>query len=71
MSTKYRSGVEMLLYLVKYSRPDLSNSMRELLKVMRDTTESHLKSLLCTIKFVLDTSNWALKYELNESVELK
>ena len=26
--TKYRSGVGMLLYLVKISRPDLANSVR-------------------------------------------
>lgn len=28
--TRYRSGIGMLLYLVKYSRPDLSNAVREL-----------------------------------------
>jgi hypothetical protein len=31
--TKYHSGVGMLLYLVKHSRPDISNSVRELTKV--------------------------------------
>ena len=30
--TKYRSGVGMLLFLVKYSRPDISNSVREISK---------------------------------------
>ena len=71
MLTKYRSGVGMLLYLVKFSRPDLSNCVRELSKVMRDATKSHLKSLLRTIKFVLDTSSWGLKYEINESSKWK
>ena len=28
--TKYRSGVGILMYLVKFSRPDLSNCVREL-----------------------------------------
>ena len=28
--TKYRSGIGMLLYLVKFSRPDISNAVREL-----------------------------------------
>jgi len=67
MLNKYRSGVGMLLYLVTFSRPDLSNCVRELSKVMRDATKIHFKSLLHTIKLVLDTSSWGLKYELNES----
>jgi hypothetical protein len=29
MQTKYRSGVGILLYLIKYSRPDLANVVRE------------------------------------------
>ena len=69
--TKYRSGVGMLMYLVKFSRPDLSNCVRELSKVMRDATESHLKDLFRTIKFVLDTSKWGLKYELKENSSKK
>jgi hypothetical protein len=28
--SKYRSGLGMLLYLIKYSRPDLTNVVREL-----------------------------------------
>jgi hypothetical protein len=32
MQTKYRSGVGMLLYLIKYLRPDLANVVRELSK---------------------------------------
>ena len=43
--TKYRSGVGMLMYLFVFSRPDLSNCVRELLEVMGDATESHLKDL--------------------------
>jgi hypothetical protein len=31
---KYRSGVGMLSYLVKHSRPDISNAVRELTKVL-------------------------------------
>ena len=36
--TKFRSGVGSLLYLLKHSRPDLSNSLRELSKVMDGAT---------------------------------
>jgi hypothetical protein len=59
--TKYRSGVGMLLYLVKHSRPDISNAVRELTKVLDGATYAHWKTLICTIKFVLDTRLYALR----------
>ena len=39
----YRSVVSMLLFLVKHTRPDLSNCTRELSKVMDKATEGHMK----------------------------
>jgi hypothetical protein len=45
----------MLLYLVKHSRPNISNAVRELTKVLDGATNAHWKSLICTIKFMLDT----------------
>ena len=44
--TKYCSGIGMLLYLVKYSRPDLSNAVRELLKLNDGATKEHVQNLL-------------------------
>ena len=38
----YRSGVGMLLNLVKHSRPDLSNRTQELSKFMDKATEGHM-----------------------------
>jgi hypothetical protein len=35
---RYRSGVGMLLYLTKYSQPDLCNVVRELSKCMDKAT---------------------------------
>ena len=52
---RYRSGVGMLLYLVKYSRPDISNAVRELSKVNDGATKGHYKNLLRVIKYVLYT----------------
>jgi hypothetical protein len=52
---KFRSGVGMLLYLVKHSRPDFSTGVRELAKVMDGTTEEHLKLLYRVVNFVLNT----------------
>jgi Reverse transcriptase (RNA-dependent DNA polymerase) len=45
----YRSGVGMLLYLVKHSRPDISNATRELSKVGDGATQAHWKQLLRAI----------------------
>jgi hypothetical protein len=57
----FRSGVGMLLYLVKHSRPDISNAVRELSKVSDGATYGHLKELYRCIKYVLDTYGYALK----------
>jgi hypothetical protein len=56
----FRSGVGMLLYLIKYSRPDIANSVREIAKVMDGPTEQQMKSLFRLIKYVLDTKNMGL-----------
>jgi hypothetical protein len=47
----------MLLYLIKHSRPDLSNAVRELSKCMDRATYETYQEMLCVIKFVLDTKN--------------
>jgi hypothetical protein len=51
----YRSGVGMLLYLIKHSRPDIVNVVCELSKVMDAATPAAMKELKRVIKFVLDT----------------
>jgi hypothetical protein len=57
----YRSGIGMLLYLVKHSRPDISNATRELSKVGDGATLAHWNQLLRTIKYTICTKNKALK----------
>lgn len=56
MQKKYRSGIGMVLFLVKHSRPDLVNMIYELVKLM--------KELLQVVKFMLDTQHMGLKLEL-------
>jgi transposase InsO family protein len=73
--SKYRSGVGSLLYLVKHSRPDLSNAVRELSKVMDKATNAHMQNLLRAIKYTLDTRNQPLilkphKIDLDEDQDL-
>ena len=52
---KYQSGVGSLMYLCKHSRPDLTNNVRDLSRFMKMADSENYKSLLRTIKYVLDT----------------
>ena len=63
--TLYRSGVGMLLllYLVKHSRPDIANCVRELSEVLEGTTDCTFNEMLRIIKYVLDTNKLGLKIE--------
>ena len=62
----YRSGVEILLYLTKHTRPDIANTVREHSKMIDGATELHYKSLLRLIKYVLDTKEYTLKNETQD-----
>ena len=62
--TKYRSGVGTLLFLVKYSRPDLANVARELSKVNNGATGNHVKMLLRVMKYVLTSKHKSLRYNI-------
>jgi len=56
-------GVGMLLYLVKYSRPDIADAVRELTKCMDGATPAAYKEMLRLVK-VLCTKTWGLKIML-------
>ena len=47
---EYRSRVGMLLYLVKYSRPDIANPVRELSRVLVCATDVANRELFRVIK---------------------
>jgi hypothetical protein len=59
----YWSGVGMLLYLVKYTRSDIANVVRELSKGMLSAIPSSFKELKRILKFVIDTKDCGLKLE--------
>ena len=61
LQSSYRSGVGMLLFLTKYSRPDICNIVRELSKCMDKATMGTYQEMLRVIKFVIDTKNFGLK----------
>jgi hypothetical protein len=50
----------MLLYLTKYSRPDLCN-VRELAKCMDKATKGTYLEMLRVVKFVIDTKKFCLQ----------
>jgi hypothetical protein len=57
----YRSGVGVLLYLVKHSRPDIANAVRELSKALDGTSPAAYKELMRVLKYVMDTRRLSLK----------
>ena len=48
------------MYLLKHSRPDLLNSVRELTKVMDRAMSGHMKALIRVIKYVEMTKDYEL-----------
>ena len=57
----YRSGVGKLLFLMRYSRPDILNAVRELSKWMSaGTTIDHMKVMRQTMNYVIHTKNRGL-----------
>jgi hypothetical protein len=60
---RYGSGVGMLLFFIKDSRPDLANVMQELSKCMDGTSHAVYKEMSRVMKFVLDTKQYCLKMQ--------
>jgi hypothetical protein len=60
----FHSRVGMLLYLVEHLRPDLSNCIRELSKVMDGATTIQWNELLRVIKFASGTKETGLRMDL-------
>jgi Reverse transcriptase (RNA-dependent DNA polymerase) len=61
LQKRYCSGVMILLYLTKYSRPDLGNVVRELSKYMDKATMGSYLEMLRVVKLVIDTKKFYLK----------
>jgi len=58
---EYQLFIGMLLFLLKHSWTCLSNSLRELSKVLDCPTEAAWKELCRLVKFVIDTKEYGLK----------
>ena len=57
------SKLGMLLYMIKHSRPDMANAVRELTKCLDGASEAAYKEMLRIIKYLLDTESKGLKIE--------
>jgi len=65
----FRSNIGSILYLVKLSRPDLANSVRELSKVMDGAAPDHIKELKRLIQFIGGTESKGLKMAISPEKE--
>jgi hypothetical protein len=61
----YRSGVGKLLHMMRWSRPEILNAVRELSKNMKVASEAHLKAMHRTMKYCLATPNRGLLLKPN------
>jgi hypothetical protein len=53
--SRFRLGVDLILYLIKHSRPLISNVVRELVKCMDGATLAAYQEMFKTYQVVLDT----------------
>ena len=60
---RYRTGTGMLLFMIKHSRPDMANAIRELTKCLDAPSEASYKAMLRCIKYLLDSKHKGLKIE--------
>ena len=59
----------MLLYLIKYSRTDLANFVREVSKFMEGASLLAYREMQRVIKFVLDTKLYCVKLQQKHESE--
>jgi hypothetical protein len=69
LQLRFRSVISILLYLVKHSRPDIANVVRELAKFMDGATLVAYKEMLRVIRFALDTQSFCWKMEPKKDEE--
>ena len=62
---KYRSGVGKLLHLMRWSRPDILNAVRELSKYMMSACEAHFKAMYRCMSYCVGSINKGLVLKPN------
>ena len=65
MQTKFCSGVGKLLHLMKWSQPEVMNSVCELSHFMTGATTAHMKAMYHVMKYCLGMRNKGLTLKTN------
>ena len=63
--TTYRSGVGKLLHMMKWTRPEILNAVRELSRFMTGATLADMKEMYRTMKYCAGTPNRGLLLKPN------
>ena len=56
----YRSGVGKLLHMMKWTRPDILNAVRELSRFMMGATKAHMREMVRAMRYCVGTQNRGL-----------
>ena len=70
MQTHYQYGVDSLLYIVKYTHPDISNETRELSKGMVSVNKHNYIMLLLTLKYLESTKHFIWKLPMTKIIHV-
>jgi hypothetical protein len=61
----YRYGVGKLLHMMRCSRPDVLNAMRELSNSMMAASQAYMKAMQRTMPYCLNTPNRVIMLQTN------
>jgi hypothetical protein len=67
VQSTYRSGVGKLLHMMRWSRPDVLNSIRELLKHMTAAKQAHLKAMYQAMTYCVHMKDRGLTLKPNRT----
>ena len=64
-ATKYRKGVGKLVYLARWSRPDILNAVREVARQNQAPRDTHYEAMLKIMKYCVSTPDLGLRLHVN------
>jgi len=69
LQKKLHSGIGKLLHLMAKSRPEIANSVREILKFMDGATPAHMNAMYRVMRYVMATPKRGLKIAPDMSIK--